>query len=63
MSTNKLMKLARTDDVVTFAREIGSLPMILSHGGMSTEKNLVKVSSDYVITLNTVTRFILGAIG
>ncbi|GHX80575.1 hypothetical protein VCSRO66_2874 [Vibrio cholerae] len=63
MSTNKLMKLARTDDVITLAREIGSLPIVISHGGMSCDKNTVTVNSDYVLTLNTITRFILGALG
>ncbi|MDP2557070.1 DNA sulfur modification protein DndB [Photobacterium damselae subsp. piscicida] len=63
MSTNKLMKLARTDDVVTFAREIGMLPIVMSHGGMSSDKNTVTMNSEYVLTLNTVTRFILGALG
>ncbi|WGK81957.1 hypothetical protein PYE51_01505 [Vibrio aestuarianus] len=63
MSTNKLMKLARTDDVVDFAREIGSLPIILSHGGMSSEANTVTLKSEFVLTLNTITRFILGALG
>lgn len=63
MSTNKLMKLARTDDVVDFAREIGSLPIILSHGGMSSEANTVTLKSEFILTLNTITRFILGALG
>lgn len=63
MSTNKLMKLTHTDDVVTFAREIGKLPIIESHGGMSFEKNMVTTKSQYILTLNTVTRFILGAVG
>lgn len=63
MSTNKLMKLARTDDVITFAREIGSLPIVESHGGMSFDANTVTVKSEFVLTLNTITRFILGAIG
>lgn len=53
MSTNKLMKLARTDDVVTFAREIGMLPIVMSHGGMSSDKNTVTMNSEYVLTLNT----------
>lgn len=63
MSTNKLMKLARTDEVVMFAREINSLPIIASHGGMSFDANTVTVKSDFILTLNTVTRFILGALG
>ncbi|MBE4398840.1 hypothetical protein CGJ62_22365 [Vibrio parahaemolyticus] len=63
MSTNKLMKLARTDDVVAFAREIGSLPIIQSHGGMSSDANTVTVKSEFSITLNTITRFVLGALG
>ncbi|MFA0226201.1 hypothetical protein AB4483_19250 [Vibrio splendidus] len=62
MSTNKLMKLARTDDVVMFAREIGALPIITSHGGMSFDANTVTTKSEFVLTLNTVTRFILGAL-
>lgn len=63
MSTNKLMKLARTDDVVDFAREIGSLPISVSHGGMSSEANTVTLKSEFVLTLNTLTRFVLGALG
>ncbi|PJC86464.1 hypothetical protein CSW98_09640 [Vibrio sp. HA2012] len=63
MSTNKLMKLARTDDVVMFAREIGALPIVKSHGGMSFDDNKVTQKSEFIITLNTVTRFILGALG
>lgn len=63
MSTNKLMKLARTDDVVMFAREIGMLPIVCSHGGMSLDCNTVTASSDFILTLNSVTRFILGALG
>lgn len=63
MSTNKLMKLARTDDVVMFAREIGTLPIVKSHGGMSFDANTVTAKSEFVITLNTITRFILGALG
>ncbi|WP_045591498.1 hypothetical protein [Vibrio vulnificus] len=63
MSTNKLMKLARTDAVVDFAREIGSLPIILSHGGMSSEASTVTLKSEFILTLNTITRFILGALG
>ncbi|WP_045418460.1 DNA sulfur modification protein DndB [Vibrio campbellii] len=63
MSTNKLMKLARTDDVVTLAREIGTLPIVESHGGMSMDSNTVTAKSEFILTLNTVTRFILGALG
>ncbi|NMS58284.1 hypothetical protein HKB33_02460, partial [Vibrio parahaemolyticus] len=63
MSTNKLMKLARTDAVVDFAREIGSLPIVLSHGGMSSEASTVTLKSEFILTLNTITRFILGALG
>lgn len=63
MSTNKLMKLARTDDVVMFAREISMLPIISSHGGMSLDGNTVTTNSEFILTLNTVTRFILGALG
>ncbi len=63
MSTNKLMKLVRTDAVVDFAREIGSLPIILSHGGMSSEASTVTLKSEFILTLNTITRFILGALG
>lgn len=63
MSTNKLMKLARTDDVIIFAREISVLPIVVSHGGMSFDANTVTVKSEFVLTLNTVTRFILGALG
>ncbi|MEZ9170357.1 hypothetical protein AB4122_02705 [Vibrio cyclitrophicus] len=63
MSTNKLMKLARTDDVVMFAREISVLPIVTSHGGMSFDANTITVKSEFVLTLNTVTRFILGALG
>lgn len=63
MSTNKLMKSAKADEVVTFAHELGSLPIILSHGGMSAEKTTVKDNDVHVITLSSLTRFILGAIG
>ncbi|TKF99558.1 DNA sulfur modification protein DndB [Vibrio sp. F13] len=63
MSTNKLMKLARTDDVVMLAREISTLPIIDSHGGMSFDSNTVTTSSTFILTLNSVTRFILGALG
>jgi len=63
MSTNKLMKLARTDDVIMLAREIGTLPIVESHGGMSMDSNTVTAKSEFILTLNTVTRFILGAIG
>ncbi|EGQ9458311.1 TPA: DNA sulfur modification protein DndB [Vibrio parahaemolyticus] len=63
MSTNKLMKLARTDDVVMLAREIGTLPIVESHGGMSMDSNTVTAKSEFILTLNTVTRFILGALG
>ncbi|EMK3317948.1 TPA: hypothetical protein I7759_14575 [Vibrio vulnificus] len=63
MSTNKLMKLARTDDVVMLAREIGTLPIVESHGGMSLDSNTVTAKSEFILTLNTVTRFILGALG
>lgn len=63
MSTNKLMKLARTDDVVMLAREIGTLPIVVSHGGMSMDSNTVTAKSEFILTLNTVTRFILGALG
>ncbi len=63
MSTNKLMKLAKTDDVITFARQISSLPIIASHGGMSFNASTVTTKSEFVLTLNTVTRFILGALG
>lgn len=63
MSTNKLMKLARTDEVVMFAREISSLPLIISHGGMSFDANTVTANSEFILTLNTITRFILGALG
>jgi len=63
MSTNKLMKLARTDDVIMFAREIGTLPVVESHGGMSFDASTVTTKSEFVITLNTISRFILGALG
>ncbi|WP_229618334.1 DNA sulfur modification protein DndB [Vibrio parahaemolyticus] len=63
MSTNRLMKLARTDEVVELAREIGSLPLINSHGGMAKESSRVTEKSEFIITLNTLTRFVLGAIG
>ncbi|WP_061038156.1 hypothetical protein [Vibrio coralliirubri] len=63
MSTNKLMKLARTDDVIMFAREISALPIVASHGGMSCDASTVTLKSEFVLTLNTVTRFILGALG
>lgn len=41
MSTNKLMKLARTDEVVEFARELGSLSIVNSHGGMAKDSSRV----------------------
>lgn len=63
MSTNKLMKLTRADEVVVFARELGSLPIIESHGGMSIDSSRVSDSSEFIITLNTLTRFVLGALG
>lgn len=63
MSTNKLMKLARADAVVTLAREMGTLPIVESHGGMSLDLNTVTAKSDFILTLNTMTRFILGALG
>ncbi|HHX8605667.1 TPA: hypothetical protein ACVO0T_001392 [Vibrio alginolyticus] len=63
MSTNKLMKLARADAVVSLAREIGALPIVESHGGMSLDSSTVTAKSDFILTLNTLTRFILGALG
>ncbi|MFA0143160.1 DNA sulfur modification protein DndB [Vibrio kanaloae] len=63
MSTNKLMKLARTDEVVEFARELGSLAIVNSHGGMAKDSSRVTEKSDFIITLNTLTRFVLGAVG
>lgn len=63
MSTNKLMKLARTDEVVEFAKEIGSLSIVASHGGMAKDSSRVTDKSDFIITLNTLTRFVLGALG
>lgn len=63
MSTNKLMKLTKRDDVVVFARELGRLPIIESHGGMATDSSRVTDKSDFIITLNTLTRFVLGAVG
>ncbi|CAH1599895.1 DNA sulfur modification protein DndB [Vibrio harveyi] len=63
MSTNKLMKLARTDEVVEFAKEIGALPIVASHGGMAKDSSRVTDKSDFIITLNTLTRFVLGALG
>ncbi|CAK2489715.1 DGQHR domain-containing protein [Vibrio crassostreae] len=63
MSTNKLMKLARTDEIVELAREIGLMPVVSSHGGMAADSSRVTEKSDFIITLNTLTRFVLGAVG
>ncbi len=63
MSTNKLMKLTRSDEVVVFARELGLLPIVTSHGGMSIDSSRVSEKSEFIITLNTLTRFVLGALG
>lgn len=63
MSTNKLMKLARTDDVIACARDIGRLDKVVLHGGMDEESSRVSDKTDFIITLNTLTRFVLGAVG
>lgn len=63
LTMNKLMRLLRADPVTTLARDLGDLPVIQSHGGMSTEGEKVTEKTEFVMTLNSLTRFVLGSIG
>lgn len=63
LTMNKLMKVLRSDPVTNLARELGELPVIVSHGGMSIEGEKITESSEYIMTLNSLTRFVLGGIG
>lgn len=60
---NQVLRLQKSDIVVDFAHRVSQLPEIKNHGGVSLRGERVNSSSRHFLTLCSLTRFVLGAIG